>query len=84
MYWIVWDLADAMRHLDVAAPIQSRMYQELSNGMLGFSNCLKIADVPFPLPYAQLLGLLLIGFSCFIPVIRLLLKIMFYFSYSCL
>ena len=44
-----------------------RMYQELSNGMLGFYNCLKIADVPFPLPYAQLLGLLLIAFSCLIP-----------------
>ena len=43
------------------------MYQELSNGMLGFYNCLKIADVPFPLPYAQLLGLLLIAFSCLIP-----------------
>ncbi|CAE7884618.1 UPF0187 protein [Symbiodinium microadriaticum] len=68
MYWIVWDLADAMKHLDIAAPIQSRMYQELSNGMLGFCNCQKVADVPFPMPYAQLLGWLLIGFSCFIPV----------------
>ncbi|CAE7480487.1 unnamed protein product [Symbiodinium natans] len=68
MYWIVWDLADSMSRLDIAAPIQSRMYQELSNGMLGFCNCLKVADVPFPMPYAQLLGWLLIGFSCFIPV----------------
>ncbi|CAJ1396148.1 unnamed protein product [Effrenium voratum] len=67
MYWIIWDLADATSELSVAPPIQSRMYQELSNGMLGFYNCLKIADVPFPLPYAQLLGLLLIAFSCLIP-----------------
>ncbi|CAK9113980.1 unnamed protein product, partial [Durusdinium trenchii] len=67
MYWIIWDLVDITKELDVAPPIQSRMYQELSNGMLGFYNCLKIADVPFPLPYAQLLGLLLIAFSCLIP-----------------
>lgn len=68
MYWIIWDLADCMKDIDIAPPIQSRMYQELSNGMLGFNNCLKIADVPFPLPFAQLLGLLLVAFSCFIPV----------------
>ena len=35
---------------------------------LGFNNCLKIADVPFPLPFAQLLGLLLMAFSLLIPV----------------
>eukprot|EP00913_Durusdinium_trenchii_P025390 g23835.t2 len=68
MYWIIWDLADVMKDIDIAPPIQSRMYQELSNGMLGFNNCLKIADVPFPLPFAQLLGLLLVAFSLLIPV----------------
>eukprot|EP00913_Durusdinium_trenchii_P006795 g6387.t1 len=77
MYWILWDLADCMKDIEIAPPIQSRMYQEpllccggreLSNGMLGFNNCLKIADVPFPLPFAQLLGLLLVAFSAFIPV----------------
>lgn len=35
---------------------------------LGFNNCLKIADVPFPLPFAQLLGLLLVAFSLLIPM----------------
>eukprot|EP00434_Breviolum_minutum_P031654 symbB.v1.2.027991.t1/scaffold2917.1/size67260/6 len=29
MYWIVWDLADCMKDIDIAPPIQSRMYQEL-------------------------------------------------------
>ena len=42
MYWIIWDLVDCTKDLDVAPPIQSRMYQELSNGMLGFYNCLKM------------------------------------------
>ncbi|CAL1125891.1 unnamed protein product [Cladocopium goreaui] len=68
MYWILWDLASVMKDIDTAPPIQSRMYQELSNGMLGFNNCLKIADVPFPLPFAQLLLLLLVAFSVLIPL----------------
>jgi hypothetical protein len=29
------------------------MYQELSNGMLGYNNALKVADVPFPFPYVH-------------------------------
>ncbi|CAK9109681.1 Uncharacterized protein SCF082_LOCUS50966 [Durusdinium trenchii] len=57
-----------MKELDTAPPIQTRMYQELSNGMLGFNNCLKIADVPFPLPFAQLLLMSLVAFSLLIPL----------------
>eukprot|EP00403_Amphidinium_massartii_P021497 CAMPEP_0178391254 /NCGR_PEP_ID=MMETSP0689_2-20121128/11071_1 /TAXON_ID=160604 /ORGANISM="Amphidinium massartii, Strain CS-259" /LENGTH=694 /DNA_ID=CAMNT_0020011797 /DNA_START=323 /DNA_END=2408 /DNA_ORIENTATION=+ len=68
MYWVLHDMASAARDLDIAPPIQSRMYQELSNGMLGFNNSLKIADVPFPFPYAQLLDMSLIAFTCFIPI----------------
>jgi len=68
MYWILHDLAQVSKDIDIAPPVQSRMYQELSNGMLGFNNSLKIADVPFPFPYAQLLTLALVAFSCFIPV----------------
>merc|ERR1719277_2879754 len=36
--------------------------------MLGFNNCMKIADVPFPFPYAQLLTILLTVYACFIPI----------------
>eukprot|EP00971_Amphidinium_carterae_P022269 439154-Amphidinium_carterae.1 len=61
-------MASASTDLDIAPPIQSRMYQEVSNGMLGFNNSLKIADVPFPFPYAQLLDLSLIVFTFFIPM----------------
>lgn len=68
MYWIVHGLAAISKDLDIAPPIQSRMYQELSNGMLGYSNCMKIADVPFPFPYAQLLTYLLVVYALFIPV----------------
>jgi len=68
MYWIIHDLAKVSKDIDIAPPIQSRMSQELSNGMLGFNLALKIADVPFPFPYAQLLTLMLTVYACFIPV----------------
>lgn len=67
MYWIIHLLSQCSKDLDIAPPIQSRMYQELSNGMLGFSQALKIADVPFPFPYAQLLTVILFAYACFIP-----------------
>ena len=31
MYWIIWDLADGMKDIEIAPPIQSRMYQELDS-----------------------------------------------------
>merc|ERR1712232_711481 len=43
-------------------------YQELSNGTLAFCNCTKIADIPFPFPFAQISTLLILAFSFFIPV----------------
>jgi predicted membrane chloride channel (bestrophin family) len=68
MYWIIYDLAKVSSDIEAAPPIQSRMYQELSNGMLGFNQCIKLADVPFPFPYAQMLTWLLVCFAGFIPV----------------
>lgn len=68
MYWIINQLAWISGDILIAAPIQSRVYQELSNGMLGFNQAQKIADVPFPFPYAQLLLVLLTCFALFIPV----------------
>eukprot|EP00931_Biecheleriopsis_adriatica_P050278 TRINITY_DN29100_c0_g1_i1.p1 TRINITY_DN29100_c0_g1~~TRINITY_DN29100_c0_g1_i1.p1 ORF type:complete len:218 (-),score=46.25 TRINITY_DN29100_c0_g1_i1:91-744(-) len=51
----------------VASPILSRPYQELSNGMLGFNQCLKIADIPFPFPFAQLTAFLIRTFTLIFP-----------------
>jgi predicted membrane chloride channel (bestrophin family) len=67
-YWLLRDLAKISKDLCIAPPIQTRMYQELSNGMLGFNQCVKLADVPFPFPYAQILTVLLAFYVCFIPV----------------
>jgi hypothetical protein len=68
MTWILGELCHLAEDLDVPPPIQSRMYQEISNAMVGFENCVKISDVPFPFPYAQLLNCLVLSFACFMPV----------------
>jgi len=65
--WLNHNLAYANDMLLIAPPIQSRMYQELSNGMLGFNHALKVADVPFPFPYSQMLLLVLGAWTCFLP-----------------
>lgn len=46
--------------LDIAPPILSRVYQELSRGMVNLHNAKKITDTQFPYPYAQLISFLLL------------------------
>jgi len=41
--------------LSASPPILSRVYQELSRGIVNLNNVRKIEQVPFPLPYAQIL-----------------------------
>merc|ERR1712151_568000 len=50
-----------------APPILSRVYQELSNGMLAFFMAMKICLVPFPFPFAQFLQYALVAFYLFCP-----------------
>jgi predicted membrane chloride channel (bestrophin family) len=66
-YHIEKILAELSPLLLVESPIQSRIYQQLSEGMLGYNQCRKLADIPFPFPYAQLLTLVLVSFVGFIP-----------------
>lgn len=51
--------------LDAPPPIVTRIFQEISSGMLGYHQALKISHVPFPFPFAQMVTLLL----CFIYVL---------------
>lgn len=47
--------------LRVPAPILSRVFQELSNGMVRFHSMSCIRSVPFPFPYAQMItGMLIV------------------------
>jgi len=46
--------------LTIPAPILSRAFQEIANGMCQFHEAIKIATIPFPFPYAQTCDCLLI------------------------
>lgn len=71
--WIVESITRKLQmgDLKVPPPIMSRVYQELSNGALGYNQALKVAMVPFPFPFAQMLALLLAFFVLICPVIVL-------------
>jgi len=62
-----------MRHhqggLAAPPPIVSRIFQELSNGLLGFENANKITTIPFPFPYVQIVQYLQTAFVLSIPFV---------------
>mmetsp|Transcript_105021 Transcript_105021/g.296759 ORF Transcript_105021/g.296759 Transcript_105021/m.296759 type:complete len:492 (-) Transcript_105021:62-1537(-) len=54
--------------LKVPPPIVTRIYQEVSNGMLAYNDALHmVVIVPFPFPFAQMLTLLLLGWTVLAP-----------------
>lgn len=66
--WINEDI-NAMANLcGIPPPILSRCYQELSNGMAGFNQTTKMADIPFPFPFTQLLIVVLWTYTFIIPM----------------
>jgi len=50
-------------------PVVSRVYQELSNGLLGFQQAQKVADIPFPFPYAQIVQYMQLAFVLSCPFV---------------
>lgn len=66
--WINEDINELVPLVGIPPPIISRCYQELSNGMLGFNQAMKMADIPFPFPFLQLMELLLVCYSLLLPV----------------
>mmetsp|Transcript_24166 Transcript_24166/g.42679 ORF Transcript_24166/g.42679 Transcript_24166/m.42679 type:complete len:484 (-) Transcript_24166:195-1646(-) len=67
MLWIIQGICLEVRAktLDAPPPIVTRVLQELSNGMLGFNQAHKVAMVPFPFPFAQMVSILL----CFLYIV---------------
>lgn len=45
--------------LDAPPPIVTRVFQEISAGMLGFQQAFKVSMVPFPFPFSQIMALIL-------------------------
>jgi predicted membrane chloride channel (bestrophin family) len=70
-YWlhrvIVENMADGV--MPIPAPIMTRVFQELSNGMVKFHECVKLHDTPFPFPYAQMTSVLLLIHWCTTPIV---------------
>mmetsp|Transcript_71267 Transcript_71267/g.126973 ORF Transcript_71267/g.126973 Transcript_71267/m.126973 type:complete len:431 (-) Transcript_71267:255-1547(-) len=68
--WIIQGVSEEVRAktLDAPPPIVSRVYQEVSNGKLGFNQAHKVAMVPFPFPFAQMVSVLLMAIYIIFPV----------------
>mmetsp|Transcript_135793 Transcript_135793/g.260772 ORF Transcript_135793/g.260772 Transcript_135793/m.260772 type:complete len:502 (-) Transcript_135793:105-1610(-) len=67
--WIVQGIMREVRDktLDAPPPIVTRVFQEISRGMLGFHQAHKVAMVPFPFPFAQMVSCLLVFFYIVFP-----------------
>lgn len=67
--WIIQAIVLEVRAkiLDTPPPIVTRILQELSNGMLGYAQAHKVALVPFPFPFAQMMSVLLLSFYLILP-----------------
>jgi hypothetical protein len=55
----------------VAPPILSRLYQNTSDGMLGYNQARKVVFIPFPFPHAQITSLFVLVIVGFTPVLML-------------
>jgi predicted membrane chloride channel (bestrophin family) len=59
--------------IPIAPPIASRVFQELSNGIVDVQNARKIQEFPFPFPYAQMLTAMLLVHWTLTPIIAALI-----------
>lgn len=62
LQWIQRLVVDAAGSgvLPIAPPILSRVFQELSRGIVNLNNARKITDVPFPHPYTTMIDVMLV------------------------
>jgi len=65
--WINQSVTDLVPNISVPAPIVSRVFQEVSNGALGYSQAEKLADIPFPFIFAQVLAVAMIFIATISP-----------------
>lgn len=69
LQWIQRLIVDGMKKgvIDIPPPILSRVFQELSRGIVNMNNARKITDFLFPFPYAQMITLMLMCSSIVTP-----------------
>jgi predicted membrane chloride channel (bestrophin family) len=69
MMWITEDLSAAIvqKTVVVPAPLWSRLFQDLSDGMLSYQNALLIDTVKFPFAFSHFCNFLVLEFSILAP-----------------
>jgi len=70
-HWIEQMVVENMHTgiMSIPAPILTRAFQELSRGLIEFYDAMKISQVPFPFPYAQVCDSLLLIHWCLVPFV---------------
>jgi len=70
VHWIQRIVVDNMSAgvVTAPAPITSRVFNELSNGVVRAQAARKIKNIQFPFHYAQMLSTMLVVYSCGVPV----------------
>mmetsp|Transcript_49382 Transcript_49382/g.105077 ORF Transcript_49382/g.105077 Transcript_49382/m.105077 type:complete len:481 (-) Transcript_49382:33-1475(-) len=73
MMWILLEITRLAitKKVLIEPPILSRVYQELSNGMLSYFRAMQIECVPFPFPFAQVMNFALYVMYFFVPFIAM-------------
>mmetsp|Transcript_110961 Transcript_110961/g.358206 ORF Transcript_110961/g.358206 Transcript_110961/m.358206 type:complete len:563 (+) Transcript_110961:92-1780(+) len=68
--WIQRLIVESMPNgvLPIAPPILSRVFQDLSQGLVDVRSAKKLTAIPFPFPYSQMAVVLMCAFSVGMPV----------------
>lgn len=71
MAWLYQLIFERVREggLAVPPPVLTRIFAILSDGMLGYEQCRKIMDTPFPFAWAQLVVFLVTSFALLAPFV---------------
>lgn len=69
MAWIQQIIMERRKEggIDVPAPLLTRLYHVLSDAMLGYEQCRKLVETPFPFPWAQAVMIVLVLFTLSAP-----------------
>ncbi|CAD7699638.1 unnamed protein product [Ostreobium quekettii] len=71
MSWVHQIVLERRREggLAIEPPILTRVYQVLSEGMLGYEQSRKIMDTPFPFPWVQFVTVCLLLYALTVPIV---------------
>lgn len=71
MMWLQQLLTDRSRSggMEAPAPLLAGSYRMLAEGLRGYDQCRKLADTPFPFPWAQFILVLLVFHTVTVPLL---------------